>query len=325
MDAPGQNSGQPGLGWDEYLDLLVAERGSLAAVAAAVAEHRGYVEELTSVERGLRRLRGRGHQGGGVWGIRLLQTFGMPRAVETRVRWMGHYHGRFTDLPASICEELLGVWDRPPVSESPARIWVKLGQASVALRRRKPDLARDHLDQARLHARQSVPAARAELALVEAYACGRTEHEARTAALERAALELASTDIEENARACLFARLVDQRAYELNKPRRGEPDHEGALALYRQIPADGPLFARCRRHNGEGWSLLRLGDRGAAARHARLSVQYAGDAGSLRLRAMALNLLAESVDAVEAAQARTRAAAIAHALEDEALAVRIRR
>ncbi len=325
MSAPGQNSGQAGLDWGEYLELLIEERGSLAAVAAALAERRGYVEELSSVERGLRRLRDRRQHGGGVWGTRVLQAFGMPQTVEARVRWMGHYHGRFTDLPASICDELLAIWDRPPVSESPARIWVKLGQANVALRRRLPELAREHLEQARLLAPRSEPAARAELELVQAFVCARDDAAARDIALEAAAAILESEPLEPDTRACLLARLIDQRAYELNKPRHGPPDHEAALALYRQIPADGPLFARVRHHNGMGWSLLRLGDRETARAHARLSVQHAGDAGSLRLRAMALNLLAETVDGPESTEARARAAAIAEALEDEALAVRIRR
>ncbi|MCA9558875.1 MAG: hypothetical protein KC583_09965, partial [Myxococcales bacterium] len=74
--------------------------------------------------------------------------------------------------------------------------------------------------------------------------------------------------------------------------------------------------------NGLGWTLLKLGDRAAAERHARDGVEAAGDSGSLRLRAMALNLLARTVSGDEATRARARALAIAQHLEDEALAVR---
>ena len=78
----------------------------------------------------------------------------------------------------------------------------------------------------------------------------------------------------------------------------------------------------CRRENGLGWSSLRLGDRTAAQHHARASVLHAGDSGSLRLRAMALNLLAATLEGEAAAHARRRAVGIAQRLEDEALRVR---
>lgn len=324
---PGQESGQAlrGFDWAEFIDQVVAERGSLALAALHLAERRNFEEDLGSVERGLRRLRERGSKDGGVWGQRALRCFGLPGAVGDRVRWMGQYHTRFTDLPASLCEELLRPWDRPPISESPARIWLLLGHASLALRRR--DDPQPLLDQAALLASQAEPAAACELALVESFAWARRDPERSHAALDRAsalleAPEPSESPISAHDHACLFARWIDQVAYPLNKPGGGEAKHLAALALYQRIPGQGPLFAQCRRENGLGWTHLQLGQPERAREHALASVRAAGDAGSLRMRAMALNLLAACSDAEPATEAKRRAMAIAAELEDEALLVR---
>jgi hypothetical protein len=321
---PGQESGQAGFSWREYVDAIVAERGSLALAALHLAERRSFEEDLGSVERGLRRLRERGSKDGGVWGERALRCFGLPNAVGDRVRWMGQYHTRFTDLPASLCEELLRPWDRPPVSESPARIWVLLGRVGLALRRRRKEDVEALLEQAALLANQAEVGAQIELCLVNAYVRSRPEPELAVVPLDRARtlLEQHRAALREHDYACLFARWIDQVAYPLNKPHHGPPQHEQAIALYEQISADGPLFARCRRENGLGWSRLSLGDRERAQAHARASVEAAGDSGSLRMRAMALNLLAAASEGDEAERARARARAIARRLEDEALLVR---
>ncbi len=327
MSSPGQETGQPqtlGLDWASYLQTLIEARGSLAALAEQLASQRGYVDSLEAVERGLRRLRQKGHRDGGVWGRRAIAAFGMPKTLVCRVRWMGLYHSRFSDLPTSVCTELLSVWNRPPMSESGARVWVQLGLASVALRTRERAKALEHLQQAALAAPASGPQAQIELALVMAFA----EHKD---APQRSADRLKEAErlirdpglpIDEDARACFWARWIDQRAYPLNKPKEGAPDHEAARALYLKIPETGPPFALCRRHNGLGWSELKLGRRDAAVAHARLSVLQAGDSGSLRLRAMALNLLAAALGGEAGEDARARAARIAARLEDEALAVR---
>ncbi len=308
--------------WADFVDRVIAERGSLALAALALAERRNFSEDLGSVERGLRRLRERGSKDGGVWGQRALRCFGLPDAVADRVRWMGQYHTRFTDLPASLCDELLRPWDRPPVSESPARIWVLLGHASLALRRRQA--AQGSLDQAARLAGQAELAARIELALVESFAWGRMDPPASRAALDRAEalLETSTDPIAAHDRACLVARWIDQEAYPLNRPGSSPASHRAAAALYESIPLDGPLFARCRRENGLGWTHLQLGERERARAHALASVQAAGDSGSLRLRAMALNLLATCSQEPEASQAKARAREIARQLEDEALLVR---
>jgi tetratricopeptide (TPR) repeat protein len=320
-ETPGQETGQAAFSWREYVDGIVSERGSLTLAALHLAERRGFEEDVGSVERGLRRLRERGSKDGGVWGERALRCFGLPAAVSDRVRWMGQYHTRFSDLPASLCEELLRPWDRPPVSESPARIWVLLGRAGLALRRRRDSDVEALLEQAALLGTQAEVAAQIELCLVTAFAWTRTNPEQADAQLERARvlLEQNRSVLHEDDYACLFARWIDHVAYPLNKFHNR---HREALALYEQIPAEGPLFARCRRENGLGWSHLLLEDRARAQAHARASVEAAGDSGSLRMRAMALNLLAAASEGGEAERARERARAIARRLEDEALLVR---
>lgn len=313
------------LSWADYIDELIARRGTLAAVALHMAERRGFSEDVESVERGLRRLRGRGSRGGGVWGQRALACFGLPSEVDARIRWMGQYHSRFTDLPASIAEELLRPWDRPPVSDSPARIWVLLGWVGLGLRQREDVSAL--LQQAALLAARAEPAAQVELLLVQSFAWGRVDPSASAEALARAGALLESPSAQSmpaEDRACLFARWIDQRAYPLNKPTRGPPDHAAAARLYERIDPEGPLFARCRRENGLGWSRLKLGDRAAAEAHARASVEAAGDRGSLRLRAMALKLLSAATEGETSRRALSRARAIAKDLEDLALAMRLR-
>jgi hypothetical protein len=318
---PGQESGQT-FDWAAFVDEVIAERGSLAGAAQYLAERRNFTEDVASVERGLRRLRERGNKDGGVWGQRALRGFGLPAAIGDRIRWMGQYHTRFTDLPASLCDELLRPWDRPPVSATPARIWLLLGHASLALRRRQDVHAL--LEQAGLLVAHAELAAKIELALVETFAWGRSDPPLARAALDRARqlLEIRDEPMSDHDRACLFARFIDQVAYPLNKPGSGAASHEAAASLYEQIPADGPLFARCRRENGLGWTRLQLGERERARVHALASVQAAGDSGSLRLRAMALNLLANASEGDEAREAKARARAIAQQLEDEALLVR---
>ena len=319
-------STEAGFSWTEFIDDLVGARGSLAAVAMHLARARSFSEDVASVERGLRRLRTRGARDGGVWGQRALRCFGLPSTVNDRIRWMGQYHTRFSDLPASLCEELIRPWDRPPISESPTRVWIDLARVGLALRRRDdpvPPLSRAEA----LDARAEL-AAQIELALVGAYVWARRDRARAQAALTRARdlLEHADTDrLGANDYACLFARWIDQVAYPLNKPPPGsDPDHAAAVALYERIPEHGPPFAQCRRENGLGWSWLLLGQLERAQAHARASMEAAGDSGSLRMRAMALNLFAATEPDESAARARERARAIARRLEDEALLLRFR-
>lgn len=324
--APGQKPGHviapAGFNWDSYVARLVEEHGSLAAVASKVVESRGWTEDAESVERGLRRLRVRGHRDGGDMGRRLLALFGVPRDIEERVRWLGLYHARFTDLPASLCHDQLALWDRPPTSESSARVWIQLGWAHLALRDRAIDAAESRLAQAAAVARGQ-PAALLELALVGAYVAekrGRVDDALR--ALADAEQLLESPEISTEDRVCFLARLLDQQAFHLN--RATPPDHRAARALYERIPADAPPFARCRRESGLAFAAHSLGVRAEALVHATAAVEAAGDGGSLRLRVMALKMLARVQGGEEGERTRIRAEAIARRLEDGELLYRTR-
>ncbi|MGE0786106.1 MAG: hypothetical protein AB7S26_10485, partial [Sandaracinaceae bacterium] len=310
----GHDPGQP-FDWAEYVAWLAAEHGSLAGAADRLAAQRGHVEDASSIERALRRLRTRGQSDGGTWGRRCLHLFGLPASVEARLRWMGHYHSRFTDLPVALCLDTLRAWDRPPVIASPARAWIALGLASVALRREDRASAQEQLARVMGNA---PPAALAERALVASFIEAREHPEASATRLDEAALLIDSLP-EGKDRACLFARAVDQRGWVLNVQRR---DHAAAYALYETIEDDGPPFARVRRSSGLGWSALLLGRRDEASAHARRAVAAAGDGGHLRLRAMSLQLLARTLDGDVAVEAAKRARAIADALDDETLRLR---
>jgi len=321
---PGHDPGHEapaGYSWGDYLAQLVAEHGSLAAVALKLAEVATSTDDVASIERALRRLRGRGNRDGGDWGRRLIRRFGLPHSVEGSLRWMGVYHGRFADLPTSVCLDQLRLWDRPPVSESRARVWLQLGLASVALRRREWDEAAQHLGQARLVGAVEA-AARVELALTEAFLASQRRDRAQVAeALGEAGRLLEGDEVAAEERACLHARWIDQRAYQLNHPPDGQPaDWRGALALYGSIPREGVHpFVSYRRDAGQAYARWRLGDRAEAAALAESACRHAGDGGYVRLRAMGLLLLSRILGEVEGAAARARAHAIARRLEDEEL------
>ena len=117
---------------------------------------------------------------------------------------------------------------------------------------------------------------------------------------------------------CLRARYVGQVSHALNHA--GEIDQ--AEALHRQLPdlATTDPFARSRRANGIAYGRFRHGDMAAALEQARLAARYAGDAGHVRLRAMALLMVARVAPrTAEGAEARARARAIALALADATL------
>lgn len=316
--ALGHDPGQA-FDWGAYVAWLVHRHGTLAAVAEALAAERGHAESQGSIERALRRLRGRGGLDGGSWGLRALRRFGVPDEVDSRVRWMGQYHTRFTDLPRALCLELLRPWDRPPVSESPARAWVQLGLASVALRGRERERAQEHLRQAE---RAAEGLARLEWQLARSFAISRDAPAEALALVEQAEALVGSLPMHEEDRACYRARCVDHHGWHANVVRR---DHAAARALYEALPEHGPPFARVRRDNGLGWSLLRLGDPSGAHACALRAVEAAGDGGSLRLRVMALGLLAATLQGEAAEAVRQRARAIAERLDDEALRVRLER
>ncbi|MBL8784894.1 MAG: hypothetical protein JNJ59_08355 [Deltaproteobacteria bacterium] len=315
MTAHGQDSGHD---WETYLDALVAERGSLAAVAEALAATRGHVDDVDSVERALRRLRKRGTLPGGTWGARLLRAFGVPAPVEERLRFMGCYHSRFEDLPVPLCRDLVQLWDRPPTSESAAgRVWLPLARANLALRDRQFEEARPFLRTAYAAAVREVRG-RIEAALGLALLA--TQADATRMPPELAEVEGLLADVDGADAACLRARWAAQVAWVEN--RRGE--FARAEAALRAL-ADGPevpAFARSRRENGLAYARHKQGDPGAVE-HARAAARFAGDAGHVRLRAMALLMIARvAEDDGERMDARERARAIARQLQDEMLAVR---
>jgi hypothetical protein len=320
MVAPGHTSGQPS--WELLVDTIVAEHGSLAAVAARLAETRGWKEDAESIARALRRLRARGTRSGGRWGTRLLATFGLPRSVDARLRFMGSYHSRFVDLPVSIGTDLVQLWDRPPTSESRAgRIWLSLARAILAMRAGDDDAARAHLATARRASPDDL-AGRIEIALAEARLAGEDD---RLDALDDVPAWLDALDASPACdRAqfdCLRARYVGQVSHAHN--RRGEIDV--GEALHRALPdtPTTPAFARSRRANGLAYARHRKGDHDEALRRAWLAVRYAGDGGHVRLRAMALLMVARVAgNAAIADEARERARCIAVDLEDEVLAAR---
>jgi hypothetical protein len=325
------------------VDWLTSTAGSLAAVADRLCAARGYKEDVGSIERALRRLRTRGTHAGGTWGTRAIALFGLPSAIDARVRQLGQYHARLAELPVSMCEDLIRVWDKPPITESRAgRAWLAVARASIALRLAKLDDAIAILDRARAdlssasaHAAPTsasstsatstspsggviaVPlAARIEAILIRGYVASRTNLAAVPALLDEAAPLIDAVD-DAHDRACLRARLADHRAYELNQ--RG--DHEAAEAIYRAMPDEGPTFARTRRANGIAYARWRRGEPDAAE-FARAAIEHAGDGGHLRGRAMALRNYARIAND---ADAQARAVAIAQHLEDETLLGRFRR
>jgi hypothetical protein len=320
----GAGSTDPGFSWDDHVAWLVDKHGSLAAVAERLSALRGYADDVETVERALRRLRARGQRAGGTWGGRVLAAFGLPGAVDARARWMGAYHSRFTDLPLPVCRELVRLWDRPPVSDAPAsRVWLTLAHATCALRGNEDGAAAIHLRRARGSFAKAPPEARVELLLVEAFHASRRDVLAVPALLAEVEPLLAE-DMPAHDRACLVARWIDQRAYEKNRAGEGKtPDNAGAEALYRTIRVEGaPSFALCRRASGLAYARWKQGFSDEAAAFARQACEHAGDGGHLRLRAMALNMLARITGGAEGEDARRRAAAIAASLDDEALRLR---
>lgn len=325
---PGHDSGQAGFDWADYIDHLVATSGSLVAVADKLCASRGYKDDIGSVERALRRLRTRKTAPGGTWGTRVVALFGLPTAIDERVRQLGQYHSRLAELPVSMCEDLVRVWDKPPITEARAgRAWLAVARASIALRLATLDDAIAILDRSRADLSSSTStsdtgvvgtplAARIEAILIRAYVASRTNLAAVPAFLDEAAPLIETLD-DAHDRACLRARLADHRAYELNQ--RG--DYAAAEAIYRAMPDEGPTFARTRRANGIAYARWKRGEPDAA-QFALAAIEHAGDGGHLRGRAMALRNYARIADV---ADAQARAVAIAQHLEDETLLGRFRR
>ncbi|MDI1435659.1 hypothetical protein [Polyangium sorediatum] len=326
---PGHEPGHAapaGFSWEDYVAWLVAQHGSLTAVAERLSSLRGYEDDVYSIERALRRLRTRGQRDGGTWGARALAAFGLPDALTERARWMGAYHSRFTDLPLPLAQDLLRLWDRPPVSEEPtSHVFLALAHATCVLRADDRDAARTHLARIRPLLGKAPPEARIEALLTEAFVASR-EDVARVPGLLEEIEPLFELSMPAHDKACLFARWIDQCAFERNRSWGGkQPDPAAAEALYQRIPEDGPAFARARRANGLAYARWKQGFLEEGAALAREACRHAGDGGHMRMRAMALNMLARIVGGEEGADAKRRAMAIANELEDEVLRLRFER
>jgi hypothetical protein len=310
------------LTWERYVAWLVDEHGTLAAVAERLAAARGYTEGVETVERALRRLRQRGTQDGGAWGQRALRQFGLPDAVDARLRFMGAYHSRFTDLPVPVCEDLIRWWQRPPTTEARSgAAWLALAWANVYTRQRRFDDVAVVLNGV-IVGPDVAPEARIERLLGLAWLASRRAPEAVPGLLAdaRAALDLV-TDVTQ--RANYFARIVDHHAYEATHGRGPEPGPEAGERWFRTIPDDGPPFALARRANGLAWCAWKQGRVEEGAAYAEQAARHAGDGGHVRLRAMALSMLAR-IDP-RRVDARARAITIAHALDDALLVRRFTR
>ncbi|MEV0777868.1 hypothetical protein [Streptomyces sp. NPDC050428] len=306
-----------GCTWQHYLEHLTDAHGGWTALTHTLMRRAGPWVGLPvdpgTVERGLRRLKSRGNASGGQYGRWLLHYFGVPRPLEDTARWMGQYHGRFADLPLSLREAQLWLWDRPPIAESPAACWIHLGLASVALRRRDRQDARLRLAHAADTTRVAL-AAQVEFTLLEA----RLETDGGQAVHADEALARARAQIARlppgGERDCYHARWADQRAYRLIHA-GPQPRLLPAARLYRSINVQSPAaFALFRRDHGLAYCHWRLGDRDRAIHHARAAVEHAGDAGLLRFRVMALQLLAH-VEPREARGLHSRADRIITELE----------
>lgn len=314
-----------GFTWGDYIADLVFAQGSLTAVAERVAASHAWKDDVASIERALRRLRTRGLKPGGKWGGRLLAVFGLPGAVEARLRWMASYHSRFSDLPVGVCEDLVRLWDHPPTNErSESRVWIALARASIALRRNDPTAARACIAAVARNLPMSPVEARIEARLVEAYIEGPRSREAALAMLaevEPWILLLPPGDD----RACYDARLLDQRAFQLN--RGTDEDRALAKVLYERIPTeDVPPFVLWRRANGLAYATSKAGDRERARRHALDALRFAGDGGHLRLRVMSLNMLVHiDPQHAEVPVWLARAHAITKRIEDDMLLARLER
>jgi tetratricopeptide (TPR) repeat protein len=303
-----------GCTWQRYLEQLTAEHGGWTALTQLLIRRAGpsagLPEDPGTIERGLRRLRARGNAPGGQYGTWLLRHFGVPRPLEDTARWMGQYHSRFSDLPLQLREAQLLLWDRPPIAESPAAGWVHLGLASVALRRRELDAAGERLD--RVGTR--VAAARLEAELLRARLA---MDRGRSAEAEAVLADLAAPVADLPAgpeRDCYHARWADQRAYHLIHA-GPVPRLRPAARLYASINARSrAAFALFRREHGLAYCHWRLGDHDRAVRHARAALEHAGDAGHLRFRVLALQLLAH-IEPGEAGVLRRRAGRINAELE----------
>jgi hypothetical protein len=311
------------LTWEEYIARWVKDLGGWTQLANALLDRAGDALEISqdpgTIERGLRRLATRGHKPGGQYGRWMLRYFGFASPVEELVKWMGQFHTRFADLPTGIRFDHLRLWNRPPVSESRAAAWIELGCAHVLAARGETAACHDALVRAERAAPRAGPAAELELALVQLRVQpAREPYPALLARLDAAALSVADDR-------AYRAQLHDQWAQLYSRAQPGEAvDLAEAEAHYAAI-VDEPYipFVAYRKCVGLAYCAWQRGDHGAAVRLAELAVEHAGDAGLLRMRVTALNMLTRVLSGDAATATNQRARRIATVLEDEDLLNRV--
>lgn len=320
-----------GLTWADVVHAFVREQGGWAPLSAELVRRAGpgveLPRDLGSIERGLRRLADRGQRDGGQYGRWLERFFGMPAGIEPWLRWLGQYHRRFADLPVSMRERQLALWDRPPVRDSVAGAWIDLGVASVAMR--KGDRA--GVDARLARAATKLGRAGAALCLEHHLLAARVasdDHDRAAVARWIAHAEplLESPELSAEDAACYRARHLDAIAYRLLHPHEGEARIDEARARYEAIPmATGVAFVDLRRALGLGYCAYRSGDRASAVRLCLEAAEHAADGGLVRFRVMSFNLASRAADEPEASRFRERARRLSVALEDEDLRARVER
>ena len=324
---------QGGAGWGALLEAHVADFGGYAALADELVHRLASVadapRERQTVEKGLRRLAGRGSKAGGQYGRWVLRYFGVPTTTQRWLAWLGQYHSRFADLPTSLRLEQLRLWERPPVSESPQLVWIHLGFASVWMRSQEPERAWARLEQAQRLAPRVGGAAALEASLLHARLLVERERAAAHAELERAGALLDTEQLSDAERACYRARLEGQRAYLHLHPESGEgAGLEAALACAQAIPADTGLpFVDFRRAELLAYCARERAHFEQARALAAEAAEHAADAGLVRFRVMALKLLASiwqrGGDEAQHARVLAHAQRLARRLEDEELLHRV--
>lgn len=329
--AEGHDPGHPpgGLVWADVVGALVREHGGWTALAEELVRRgKGAFElprDLGSIERGLRRLSGRGQREGGQYGRWLERCFGMPAGIERWLSWLGQYHRRFADLPVSMRARQLELWDRPPVRDAAAGAWIDLGVASVAMR--KGDRA--GVDARLARAASKLGRASAALRLEHGLFAARIASEDGDRAAEaRLALSvealLGAPELSAEDAACYRARLLDAKAYRLLHPDAGVARLAEARACYEAIEGEVP-FALMRRALGLAYCDYREGARASALSRSLEAAEHAADGGLVRFRVMAFNLASRAADGPEASRLRERARRLSLLLEDEDLRARVER
>ena len=251
-----------------------------------------------------------------------MRQFGLPEDVDARLRFIGAYHSRFTDLPVPVCEDLIRWWQRPPTTEARSgAAWLGLAWGNVFMRQRRFDDVAEALAHV-VVGPDVAPEARVERMLGLAWLASRRAPETVPGLLADAEAALAEVPAGDE-RANLWARIVDHHAYEATHGRGPEPGPETGERWFRSIPEVGPPFALARRANGLAWCTWKQGRAAEGAAYAEQAARHAGDGGHVRLRAMALSMLAR-IDPSRT-DAKARAIEIARALDDALLVKRFTR